>query len=111
MPGHTRGRIWIDAETDEVLRLDEHLNGFVDVTLPPDRKHGRGPQPVVFERLDSSIVFGPVRFTDPDETIVLPVSVDSLTIARNAGTPRVRKTQRFSDYRRFITGGRVVENP
>jgi hypothetical protein len=111
MPGHTRGRIWIDAQTDEVLRLDEHLNGFVDVTLPPDRKHGRGPQPIVFERLDSSIVFGPITFTDPDETLVLPISVDSLTVARNAGTPRVRKTQRFSDYRRFITGGRVVENP
>src|SRR5262245_23178987 len=34
MPGHTKGRIWIDAENDDVLRLDEHLTGFVDVTLP-----------------------------------------------------------------------------
>jgi hypothetical protein len=109
MPGHTKGRIWIDAQSDEVLRLDEHLVGFVDVTLPADRKRGRGPQPVVFERLDSSIVFGPVTFSDPDETLTLPISVDSLTVARNAGTPRVRKTQRFTNYRRFITGGRIVE--
>jgi len=109
MPGYTRGRIWIDAQSDEVLRLDEHLNGFVDATLPADRKRARGPQPVVFERLDSSIVFGPITFTDPDETLTLPVSVDSLTVVRNAGTPRVRKTQRFSNYRRFITGGRIVE--
>jgi hypothetical protein len=109
MPGHSKGRVWIDAETDEVLRLDEHLNGFVNVTLPGDRKKGRDPQPVVFERLDSSIVFGPVTFTDPDEKLTLPISVDSLTVARNAGTPRVRKTQRFSNYRRFITGGRIVD--
>jgi hypothetical protein len=108
MPGHTRGRVWIDAQSDEVLRLDEHLNGFVDVVLPADRKRGRSPQPVVFERLDSSVVFGPVVFTDPDETLTLPISIDSLTVARNAGTPRVRKTQRFTNYRRFITGGRIV---
>lgn len=109
MPGHTKGRIWIDAQSDEVLRLDEHLNGFVDVTLPADRKRSRGPQPVMFERLDSSIVFGPITFADPDETLTLPISVDSLTVVRNAGTPRVRKTQRFSNYRRFITGGRIVD--
>lgn len=109
MPGHSKGRVWIDAETDEVLRLDEHLSGFVSVTLPGDRKRGRDPQPVVFERLDSSIVFGPITFTDPDEKLTLPISVDSLQVARNAGTPRVRKTQRFSNYRRFITGGRIVD--
>lgn len=111
MPGHTKGRVWIDAETDEVLRLDEHLSGFVDVMLPADRKRARGPQPVVFERLDSSVVFGPITFTDPDETLTLPISVDSLTVARNAGTPRVRRTQRFTNYRRFITGARIVDQP
>ena len=109
MPGHTKGRVWIDAENDQVLRLDEHLNGFVDVMLPADRKHARGPEPIVFERLDTSVVFGPITFADPDETLTLPISVDSLTVARNAGTPRVRKTQRFSNYKRFITGVRIVE--
>lgn len=111
MPGRTRGRIWIDAETSDVLRLDEHLIGFVDLTLPADRKRRREPLPVVFERLDSSIVFGPVKFVDPDETLILPASVDSLTVVRNAGVPRLRKSQRFSNYRRFITGGRIVQNP
>ena len=109
MPGHTKGRVWIDAQNDDVLRLDEHLNGFVDITLPADRKRSRGPQPIVFERLDTSVVFGPITFTDPDETLTLPISVESLTVVRNAGTPRVRKTQRFSNYRRFITAGRIVD--
>ena len=109
MPGHTKGRVWIDAQNDDVLRLDEHLNGFVEITLPADRKRSRGPQPIVFERLDTSVVFGPITFTDPDETLTLPISVESLTVVRNAGTPRVRKTQRFSNYRRFITAGRIVD--
>lgn len=110
MPGRTRGRVWIDAESNDVLRLDEHLVGMVDLTLPPDRKRARGPLPVVFERLDSSIVFGPVSFSDPDEVLILPTSVDSITVVRNAGTPRVRKTQAFSNYRRFITGVRIVQD-
>ena len=110
MPGRTRGRIWVDADTSDVLRLDEHLIGYVDLTLPADRKRSRPPLPVVFERLDSSIVFGPVAFADPDETLMLPASSDSITVVRNAGIPRVRKTQKFSNYRRFITGGRVVQN-
>jgi hypothetical protein len=109
MPGRTRGRVWVDAGTADVLRLDEHLIGMVDLTLPADRKRARGPLPVVFERLDSSIVFGPITFSDPDEILILPVSVDSVTVVRNAGTPRVRKTQVFSNYRRFITGGRIVQ--
>jgi hypothetical protein len=110
MPGRTKGRVWIDADTSDVLRLDEHLVGMVDLTLPADRKQRRGPLPVVFERLDSSIVFGPVTFNDPDETIVLPVSVETITVVRNAGVPRMRKSQMFSNYRRFITGGRIVQN-
>jgi len=108
MPGYFRGRIWIDAANDEVLRLDEHLSGFVNITLPANRKRSIDPQPVVFERADSSIVFGPITFTDPDETLTLPVSVDYLQVARNSGA-RFRKTQRFTNYRRFITGGRIVD--
>ena len=110
MPGRTKGRVWIDADTSDVLRLDEHLTGMVDLTLPADRKQRRGPLPVVFERLDSSIVFGPVTFNDPDEVLILPVSVETITVVRNAGVPRTRKSQLFSNYRRFITGGRIVQD-
>jgi len=108
MDGWVRGRVWIDTETDEVLRLDEHLSGFVDFTVPPDRKHGLDSVRAVFERFDMSIVFGPIRFNDPDETLTLPVSVDTLQVTRNIGV-NMRETRRFTDYRRFLTGGRIVE--
>jgi hypothetical protein len=63
---------------------------------------------MVLERADSSIRYQPVTFTDPDETVLLPSSIRSTTVFRNAPTPRMRVTQTFSNYRRFITGGRVV---
>ena len=109
MPGRTRGRVWIDAETDDILRIDEHLIGAVDVRVPQKMTRSRLALDVTFERLDSSTIYRPVSFTDPEETIMLPASADSLAVIRNSGVPRQRTTQRFSNYRRFTTGGRVID--
>lgn len=107
--GGMRGRLWIDAETYDVLRLDRNLAGQVDFRLPwkaarwaPDRALW------TIERMDTSIRFKPVRFSDPDETLILPVSSLSLRITRGAGTPRLRTVTEYSDYRRFLTGGRML---
>lgn len=109
LPGRSRGRVWVDADTGDVLRLDEHLNGVFDFTLPPQHRRPGGALSVSIERLDSSIVYRPVVFTDPDETLLLPASIDTLTVVRNAGVPRLRTSQVFSNYQRFVTGGRVVQ--
>lgn len=110
LPGRTRGRVWIDEETADILRLDENLTGMVDVTVPPDpRRRGTFPERVTVERLDSSIVYKRVSFSDPDEEVMLPVSKDLVTVVRNSGTPRLRTTTTFRNYRRFITGGRIVQ--
>ncbi len=110
MPGRTRGRVWIDVETADVLRLDERLTGLIDVRLPSPQRRTRIPLDVTFERLDSSTTYRPVTFTDPDETIMLPSSAESLTVVRNSGVPRQRTSQRFSNYQRFTTTGRIVED-
>ena len=107
--GGMRGRIWIDAETYDVLRLDEGLDGLVDIKLPwkvARRSPDRGIW--TMERFDSSIRFKPVTFSDPDETLILPVSATSLRITRSAGTPRLRTMTEYTQYRRFLTGARVV---
>jgi hypothetical protein len=110
LPGRTRGRVWVDEVTAEVLRLDERLTGMVDVTLPPDpRQRGSVPDRMTVERLDSSIVYRPVSFADPDEVVMLPATKDTVTVVRNAGTPRLRTTQSFRNYRRFMTGIRIVQ--
>jgi hypothetical protein len=106
LPGRIRGRLWVDAATYEVLRLDEHLIGLFDVPVP--RKFARFGTPVSFvlERHDQSTRFREVRFSDPDETVMLPRLIETTTIWRNAN--RTRMTQTFSDYRRFVTDARIV---
>ena len=78
--------------------------------LPVPWQYRRRGEPVsmTIERADSTIQYRPVVFHDPDETMMLPASIQSLTIIRNAGVPRLRTTQTFSKYQRFTTGGRVV---
>jgi hypothetical protein len=109
LPGRSRGRVWADPETGEILRLDEQLTGMVDVPLP--RKQQRIDLPVFWtiERADSSMVYRRVAFHDPEETIVLPARVDTVTVISGGGVQRLRITQTFSNYRRFITGTRVVQ--
>jgi hypothetical protein len=109
MPGRSRGRAWIDAETGDVLRLDEHLTGMVDVTLPKEHRLSGGASFVVVERLDSSVRYRPITFDDPVERLMLPASITTVTVVRNAGVPRLRTEQIFSRYQRFLTGGRVVQ--
>jgi hypothetical protein len=108
--GGMRGRLWIDAETYDVLRLDTGLIGLVDIPLPWEaaRRLPNNNAIWTMERLDVSIRFKPVRFADPEETLILPVSSSSLRITRASGSPRLRTTTEYSQYRRFLTGGRVV---
>jgi len=106
--GGMRGKIWIDAETHDVLRLDRSLNGLVDIPLPKKATRRGGNVSWTMERWDSSIRFKRVTFEDPQETLVLPVSSSQLQITRGSGTPRLRTNTQYLAYRRFMTGARVV---
>jgi hypothetical protein len=110
MKGGLRGRIWIDAETFDVLRLDQSLIGLVDIPLPESlANRNDGVSSWTMERWDTTIRFQPVAFEHPAETLTLPVSVLSLRIARGSASPRVRTRTEYSQYKRFLTGGRVVK--
>jgi hypothetical protein len=110
LPGKNRGRVWIDQETGDVLRLDERLTGMFDIEVPPDpKRRWQSTNSWTIERADMSIRYKLVSFRDPDETLMLPASIDTVTVIRNAGVPRVRRSQTFSDYRRFVTEGRIVQ--
>jgi hypothetical protein len=108
LPGHTRGRLWIDAETDDVLRLDEHLTGMFDFPTAPQVARRGGPLHMVIERADSSIRYRAVTFQDPEETVMLPRLIETTTVWRNAAVNRMRMTQQFSEYRRFVTDARIL---
>lgn len=106
--GGTHGRIWIDAESNDVLRLDRSLTGLVDIPLPRKARRIGVADRWTLERWDSSIRFKPVRFDEPSETLILPVESTSLQVTRGAGTPRLRTTTKYTSYRRFMTNGRIV---
>jgi len=110
-PGQTQGRIWIDAASDDVVRLDEHLVRGVDVPIPRNLARMSGSGWLNLERADSSIRYRPVTFHDPDETVMLPNSVETFTIIRGAAVPRLRETHVFSKYQRFLTDVRIVQDP
>ena len=89
--GGSRGRIWIDATSFDVLRLERRLPPMTDIPLP--RKISRFGQSFwTLERSDSTIEFEPVTFTDPDEVLVLPVSMLEMRVTRGAGIPRERRS-------------------
>ena len=109
--GHiaSRGRIWVDAESYEVVRVDRSLGGPVDVKVPAllERRHHLDRW-VVIVRDDVTIRYKAVAFTDPDEVLLLPESINSFTVVRG-GLQSTRRYQTFSDYKRFVTGGRVLD--
>jgi hypothetical protein len=109
IPVTIRGRLWVDAATFDVLRLEQHISGPGDIRVPVDqqRKHNL-PERIVIERHDTTIRYNKVSFKDPEETLILPESIDTLVVIRN-GLQSVRKRQQFSEYRRFLTGGRIVK--
>ena len=108
LDGGMRGRVWIDAETFDVLRMDQGLIGLIDIPLPRKTANRSRWGSWTMERWDTSIRFKPVTFQDPPETLVLPASSTSFRITRGAGHPRLRTSTQYSSYRRFITAGRIV---
>jgi hypothetical protein len=109
LPGRSRGRVWIDAVTYDVLRMDDRLVGSFEFDVPREQVRRGAARSMVIERAESSIRYKPVAFKEPEETLLLPSSIDSVTVIRGSGMQRVRITQRFSDYRRFLTTGRIVD--
>ena len=111
LPGHTRGRVWADAETGDVLRVDERLSGMFEFRVPREQRR-RGVRPTMtIESANSTVRYRRVAFSDPDETLLLPASMESMTVWRNAGVARQFITHELSNYRRFVTGARIVGIP
>ena len=109
VPEGVKGRIWLDPTTHDIMRFEQGLKKRFEVRVPYDSARLGAPDDFAVERLDSSIRYRSVVFRDPDETVLLPESIESLTLIRGGGRVGNRTTQRFTDYRRFITAGRIVK--
>ena len=114
--GHiaSRGRIWVDARNYDVVRVERGLRGPVDVKVPAliQRRHHLASW-VVIVRDDVTIRYKTVAFSDPDEVLLLPESIDSFTVVRgglavNAAKPDVLRLQTLRHRRQGppVTAGR-----
>src|SRR5438105_760320 len=105
----SRGRIWVDATGYDVLRIERSVGGPVSVRGPVriQRRHNLDIR-VVIMRDDMTIRYRSVAFSDPDETLLLPESLYSFTIV-SGGLQSTRRSQVYSDYKRFVGDSRVVE--
>lgn len=108
--GHTasRGRVWVDAFTYDVLRVERGLGGPVDVKVPAliQRRHHL-PSWVTLLRDDLILRYKSVAFSDPAEVLLLPESIITVNLVRG-GLQSTRRSQTFSDYRRFVAEGKVL---
>lgn len=110
-PVATTGRLWVDAVTHEVLRLDRRIAGPTDVRVPmPLQQRYRFPSWLTIDRDDMTLRYTEVAFSDPEEVMLLPESIESVTMLRSV-LQSTRRTQVFSDYRRFLTEGRIIKGP
>lgn len=88
--GRTRGRILVDPGSGEVLRFTERLIGLVELPGPPrGPEHLLAPRWFTMERADTTIDYHRVAFADPDEMLLLPRRVESVTVIRESGIPRL----------------------
>jgi len=108
LPGWSDGRIWIDAASYDVLRLDEHLVGQFGFDVPTEQQRRGATRSMVIERADSSIRYRRVDFTDPAESLMLPSEVEIMTVIRGPGVRRTRIWQRYTGHRRFLGDARVL---
>ena len=105
----TSGRVWIDASTHDVLRVERRINGPTEIRVSRTlQRRWNLPAWVVIDRNDETMSFKPVTFSDPEEVILLPVSTDSLTIMRG-GLQSAKRSGTFTDYHRFLTASRVKQ--
>jgi hypothetical protein len=108
LPSERKGRVWIDRLTSDVLRIEQHLSARVDVRVPfaYQRRH-QMPDRIIVDRFDVVTRYKPVAFDNPEETLLLPASIEQLAILHGAQSNR--KTQVFTNYKRFLTAGRIVK--
>lgn len=108
LPGRSRGEAWVDVESGDVLRLDERMTRRFEFREPRDRPRAR-PGWIALERDDVTIRYQRVTFENPAETLMLPRSIERSWTLRGSGfVPRYFRSQQFSNYRRFVTDGRLI---
>jgi hypothetical protein len=96
--GGIEGRLWFDSRTFDVLQVQARLPKPFLVPIPVSL--GAPPPAVRVERSEMLLRFTRVEFQQPDEAVLLPQSIEVVTVFR--GVPSLKTTQTLSNFRRFL---------
>jgi hypothetical protein len=101
--GGQEGRVWFDPLTYDVLLVEVRLS---KPFLVPPPARSIGPHAAVrVERSEAMLRFSRVEFHNPEETVLLPESIETLNVFR--GVPSLRIHQTLSNFRRFLTESKI----
>jgi hypothetical protein len=103
--------VWVDAETFDVLRLESHLAASFEFDGPRAFGFGRlGPsRHFKYAAQDYLVRFRRQQFKDPEQTLLVPEYAEWVTIIEGASKPRTRATLRLSNYRRYRSDVKIIE--
>jgi len=100
--GH-QGRVWFDPISYDVLQVAVRLS---KPFLVPSRIGFIGLNHAIrVERSEMTLRFSRVEFQQPDEVVLLPESVETLTVFR--GAPSLKTEQKLGNFRRFLTRSEI----
>ena len=85
--------------------------GPTDVRVPRPLQSPGGAMYVTVDRSDTTTIYQPVAFDDPPERLMLPSRIDTVSVIKATGVQRLRMTQEFRNYRRFLTASRILPDP
>jgi hypothetical protein len=107
--------LWVDAETYDVLRYESHLAEPFEFEGPRPISLGFGrvgaSRRFKYKVNDYAVSFRRERFKDPEQTLLVPVAAEWTHVIEGASKPRTRATIRFSNYQRFRSGVKIIEEP
>ena len=111
----TKGRIWIDPNTYDVLQLQWQL--AAPVVYKMSMRFVRSgllfgfvpPRELRYEKLDTTIRFQLVTFQNPAQTLLLPMSSESMRVIKGGRPPGFLTTQSYTNYKRFLTSVQIKD--
>jgi hypothetical protein len=95
--GHD-GRVWFDPITFDVLQVEARLSR--PFLVPAPQISFAIQSAILVERAETTVRFERIAFQKPDEIVLLPQVVETLTVFRGA-TSR-RSEQKLTNFRRFL---------
>jgi hypothetical protein len=94
------GRIWIDPDSYDVLRLETRTKPFEF-----ERPDGRGKLKFEFAM---TARFRSMTFENPQQTLMVPDSIETVRTIKGMQPPLVRTTHTFGNFKRFAADVKII---